>query len=395
MAVIFVEGFTGFPRESATSALSSLLSGGYLLPTTYNDGNAPYPAASRYDVLADAIFADRNVMRMIKNSTSATAQEVGINVPYNFATNPAKVVLGFTLTCGMPANATAKYANSILIGTAYSPSYPRFAMMYTATGAARTKALVSETFAVIDFNDSATAAPNAGIKVPSSGTASAFPFTPNAQHHVELLIEQDVNRIRMYVDGTLAGDGAFAGEVGNMNSGFAIVTRSQTTGADKYAEVGNIYALAVDSVHTGPLGPTARVLEFAPASDAAVQWGRDESKYASNAAVVAQNFNGSDFVTAMDVGTTDLFNAPTGVGANAAQVFGVGIKVAAKSLTDATHAIKATVKVNGVSLDSAEAALPLNTNTVFTRDGSINPNTNAVWKPTEVAAGQFGYKLSK
>lgn len=395
MAVIFVEGFTGFPRETATAALSSLLSGGYLLPTTYNDNNAPYPVVSRYDVLADAIFADRNVLRMIKNNASATATEEGINVAYNFETNPAKVVLGFTLTCGMPANATAKYANSILIGTAYSQANPRFAMMYNAAGVARTRSLLTETFAVIDFNDSATAAPNAGVKVPSKGTVSAFPFTPNAQHHVELLIEQDVNRVRMYVDGTLVGDGTFAGEVANMNSGFAIVARSQTTGTDKYAEVGNIYALAVDSIHTGPLGPTARVLEFAPASDAAVQWSRDESKYASNAALVGQNFNGSDFVTAMDAGTTDLFNSPAGVGANAAQVFGVGIKVAAKSLTDTTHAIKATVRVNGVSLDSTEAALPLNTNTVFTRDGSINPGTNAVWKPAEVSTGQFGYKLSK
>lgn len=393
MSVLFVEGFTGFPRETGiNSANSSLLTGGYLLPTTVNDNSGSYPTGSGYSIVPDPIFADRNLLRMQQQNTSSVVEE-GINVSYGATPNPAKVVLGFTVT--MTTEALAKYLFSLLIGSAYSATNPQNAMMYTSAGAGRTRSLMTEVFAAIDFNNPATASPNAGILVPgNAASAAAVPFTPNVQHHIELLLEQDVNRIRMYLDGVLVGDAAFPGTLANMNTGFCIALRKQVSGT-KYADIGNIYALAVDAVHTGPLGPAARVLEVAPNADAAVQWQRDETKYASNTAVVSQNYNNTDFVSAMDAGTTDLFSLPPSVGANAAQIYGVGIKVAAKSLTDATHAIKATVKVNGVSLDSTEAALPIGGSQVFVRDASINPNTNAIWKPAEVSAGQFGYKLSK
>ena len=70
MSVIFVEGFTGYPREAATSATSSLLAGGYLLPTAVNGVTPTYPAGSGYNIIADPIFADRNVLEGIHRRSS-------------------------------------------------------------------------------------------------------------------------------------------------------------------------------------------------------------------------------------------------------------------------------------------------------------------------------------
>lgn len=398
MAVLFVEGFTGYPRESNILAdASSLLSGGYMLPTALGNNSAPYYGGNRYSIVPDAIFADRNVLRMQSVPPNNTLGELGINMKHGAATNPPKAVLGFTVTATTPA--AAKYDYQLVFGTAYNPDLPADSLMYTAAAVPRKTALLTEAFAMINFNATSVAYPEAGIALPgNSSSVAATTFSPNVLHHVEFVLEQDVNRVRMYLDGTLIADGTFPGKLTNLNSGFAITTKTkvanQPIASTINVEIGNLFYLAIDSVHTGPLGPGARVLEVAPISDADVQWQRDDS-YASNAEVVAQNYNGNNFLTAMDAGTTDLFNMPAGVSTNATQIYGIGVKMAAKSLTDSTHAIKATSKYAGVTADSTEAALPLNVNAVLTRDMSVNPSTNKIWTPAEVSAGQFGYKLSK
>lgn len=389
MSVIFVEGFTGYPREAAaTSLTSSLLAGGYLLPTAVNAGTPTYPAGSGYSIVADPIFADRNILRFLPQSTTSQIEQA-LTWNYNLAANPAKVVLGFTLLVNIHQPA-AKSNWQVMIGSPNMSVVP-------ATGLPRGTALMTEAFATLDFNNSVVAAPNAAILVPGNSTSpAATQFTSAVTHHCELFLESDVNRVRLYLDGVLVADGPFNGNLPLMNAGFSIHSNKKVAGANNWVDIGNIYTLAIDSVHTGPLGPAARVIEIAPTADVQAQWARDEAKFASNAAVAGQLFTQvNDFLTAMDVGTTDLYAGPPGIAGNAAQIFGVGIKVAAKSLTDNTHAMKTTVRMNGVSLDSSEFALPLQTNSTTVRDASINPATNAIWKPAEVSAGQFGYKLSK
>lgn len=377
MAIIMAEGFKMYPLETAATYLtSSLLKGGWTLLTTAST-NAASTSNQSFAIVPDTIFPDRAVLRF--NNVSVTSRQ-STSASWDFGASPAKVLLGFTVLMVPPvATPTTKYEASFGVGP----------LRYHVAGAAPVD---SRLFFRVNFNQASIAAPLGALMVPGE-TTTGTTVEWNRTYHIELLLESDVNRIRLYLDGVLAGDAAYAGTVADLTKGFTIFSSRAVPGAFSF-EIGNIYAAQIDSVHTGPFGPAARVLEVAPTVDSTVQFQRDTAKYGSNAAVVGQDVNSTDFVTAMDSGTKDLFNGASSLATSAAQVYGVAIKVRAQSFTADGHNMRTKVAFNGVELDNTtNIPLLVSGPTTAVRDASINPQTSAKWVPADIATAKFGYML--
>ena len=244
------------------------------------------------------------------------------------------------------------------------------------------------------------AIPNNGddgqVKTNAGAVTLTTPLVKKAKWtHFELLLEQDVDRVRLYLDGTLVYDATWTGTFASTTGGFSIVflRNTATTGPDTH-KVSNLYCLGVDAVHTGPVGPSARVLEIVPPNDQAVQFTRPAS-YASNAAVLAQMYNATnaDYLTAGDP-STDLYGGVDAVAANAAQVFGAVMKVNAMSMAEGTHTIAAATK-SGATTSISTKTYPLTLGALkpIEMDISKNPATNAAWTPSEITAAGIGFRL--
>jgi len=333
MAILMAEGFKMYPPETAaTYQSSSLLKGGWSLLTTVAS-YAPSTSNQSYAIQADSIFPDRAVLRL-NNTTASTPQAISASWDFGLSSPPAKVLIGFTMLMVSPvATPTIKYDVAYGVG----PAGYHVANVTPAD---------ARLFFRVYFAHASVAAPLGALLVPGS-TLTATTIEWNRTYHVELLLESDTNRIRMYLDGVLVGDAAYAGTVSDLTKGFCFFRNRAVAGVFPW-EIGNIYAAQIDSVHTGPFGPAALVLEVAPTVDSTVQFQRDSVKYASNAAVVGQDVNSTDFVTAMDSGTKDLFNGSSNLATSAAQVYGVAIKVRAQSFTTDGHNLRTKVAFNGV-----------------------------------------------
>lgn len=378
MAVLMAEGFKMFPLEAnATYLSSSLLKGGWSLLQTVS--NAANVTTQSYDIVADSVFPDRSALR-INNTSTATLTAISASWDYGLAAPIPKVLVGFTMLMTPPvANPSTKYDVAFGVGP--------LGAHVVGSGI-----VDSRLFFRVHFANATVAAPLGALQVPGS-TLTPTTIEWGRLYHVELLLESDSNRIRVYLDGTLVGDAPYAGTVADLTKGFSFIRYKAVAGVFSW-DVANIYAVQIDAVHTGPFGPSARVLEVAPTSDAVAQFQRDTTKYASNAAVVGQDVNSTDFVSAMDSGTKDLFNGAASVASSAAQIYGVAIKVRAQSFTTAGHNLRTKVSFNGVELDNTNnMSLPVTAMATFVRDASINPQTSAKWLPSDIAAAQFGYQL--
>lgn len=213
--------------------------------------------------------------------------------------------------------------------------------------------------------------------------------------HFEVFIEQDTDRVRVYLDGTLVLDYAYTGTFGRATGGISLTALRNPAQTGVFnTKFSNIYLLGCDDVHTGPLGPGARVLELPPQADFATTWDRPAA-YASNAAVLQQYFNATNpaYLTT-GVPTADLYKGPDAVTANAATVYGVAMKVNAFTMAEGTHDIAAAARYGTTdAVGPRSYGLTLGTLKPYTLDISKNPATAARWTPSEITAAGIGIKM--
>lgn len=375
MAVLYAEGFSSLPRASSAFGVTSLTTLGYT-PQVLNNGNSNVTTNTAWQaaIEPDPTFGDRSRITM-KCTNNAYNWIASLRKPLD-TRGFNKFVIGFV---GRVESALTTAS----VRLAITPGLP-------TTSAS----LPADMLAYVNIPlDGTTKGYVAGY-----GTA---PFTidvvKNQEFHMEVLIEDDVDRLRVYIDGVLKVDITYTANFASATGGFTLSTWLPATMANVSTggAFSNIYVLGIDAVHTGTLGAAARVLEIAPPGDMDVQWKRPDS-YATNAAVMAQMFNSAspDYLAASNVGDYDVYSAPSAVAANAVQVFGAGIKINAMTMAAGSHTIKPVVKTaTGVHEIGTEAPLQLGVlNPIFV-DASVNPDTNAIWTPSALTASGFGMKL--
>jgi len=376
MAVLFAEGFTGVPRASQTMSVSSLATLGYVLKSLNGtSGDVTSNSSWAAQVTADPVFADRN--RAILYSTNNGSRWLSqMRMPLD-TRGFEKFVIGFTAETRSPT--TAQTLEVILTGN--TP--------------ATTTAMPADTIVAVIV-------PNDGVSPGEAYDGTTSTPLPNVAKgklmHIEALIEQDVDRVRIYVDGVLVCDYTYTGTFAKADGGFSLIARWPTAQSNSSSGVyfSNVYMLGVDATHPGILGPATRILEAAPQTDKAVEWKRPDA-YASNAAVLQQYFDAATPAYLTTGGpATDLYGGLDAVGQNAAAVHGAVFKMQAMTMAEGEHTLSSAVSYNGTqAVGTKEYPLALGTLNTFVMDVSKNPVTNAKWTPQEIANAGFGFKLIK
>lgn len=383
MSALFAEGFTGVARGTVNTmaAVVPLKSLNWQANAIYNGNTAVTASDTNHQMTieADPIFATRNRLSVKAGLVSAVTSYIQqYKMPLD-TTGFEKFVIGFVFNMDSTTSTTGNFQFVFAGPTMWTSS--------TATPPA------NELFAGLIFPDNG-----------ADGTAYAFSGSPGAttplikkgkDTHFEALIEQDVDRVRIYLDGTLVLDSTYTGTFASATGGFSFLIRTTTTIVSTITlKMSNLYVLGLDTIHTGVLGPSTRVLEQAPQTDKAVEWKRPDG-FASNAAVLQQAFNSgvANYLTT-GVVATDLYNGLDAVGQNAATVHGAVFKVQAMTMAEGSHALASAVSYNGTQLiGTKEYPLTLATLQIFNMDVSKNPVTNAKWTPQEIANAGFGYNL--
>lgn len=388
MAILGVEGFTGVPRASRNfqdGAVDPMASLGWTFQGRFSgtsiitaDGNV------QTQIVADPVFASRNVYKMAKTGTSTVdfVDQARLSIDTR---GYSKFVFGGVFQYDTVAND----ANSVWVclggPTLWSSSrspYPN-----------------SDIFAELNIPNNGGAGTAYGVMGTTQVQQQSPELVKGKPIHFEVLLEEDSRRCRVYLNGTLTLDMSLPSgySFAKQDSGISLIMLCTPPGSTASAfsvSWSNIYFLGVDAVHTGVLGPGARVIEAAPAADLAVQFVRP-STYASNAAVLAQMFNATapDYLTAGEPGT-DLYTGINAVAANASKVYGAAMKVNATTMAEGTHTIAAAARSGATDWISPKTyTLTLGAIKPFVMDASVNPATGAVWTPAEVTASGIGFSL--
>lgn len=392
MSVQYVDGFTSltrqtmsFPNATTTAAgQGTVLYKAGWLPYSIVNGTSAGGASSQAIIQADPLFPSRNKLNLRKNATAAftwtTVMAQAIETaPYD------KFVVGFMCqVAGSTASATLGPSVCVLDGSILTTAPPNST---TAPPGMLCRFFLP--------TDGATA----GIAYSAAGTetATSDQLKANVDTHYELFIETDVQRLRAYANGVLVLDVTYTGTFKTKNGiGLGMWTGNNANNGQGNIDVifSNLYVLGVDAVHTGVLGPGARVLEVAPQTDFSVQWDRPTG-YASNAAVL-QQYNDASAPGYLTTGqaATDLYVGPDAVAANAATVYGAALKSYGMTMADGTHVLTAATQYQGTNGQSAKSAtLQLGAMTNYTFDISLNPKTGLKWTPSEITAAAMGIKL--
>jgi hypothetical protein len=392
MSVQYVDGFTSLARQTvsfpnpvtiAAAQASVLYKAGWQAYSIIN-GTSAAGAVSQVIIQADTLFPSRNKMNIRKNSATAytwlsMAVQAIETTPYD------KFVVGFM--CQMTASvssATTGPSVCVFDGTALTQA--------PANSTSVPPGMLCRFYLP---TDGATA----GIAYSATGTetATSDQLKANVDTHYELFIETDVQRLRAYANGVLVLDVTYTGTFKTKNGiGLGMWTGNNANNGNGAHDMifSNLYVLGVDSVHTGVLGPGARVLEVAPQTDFSVQWDRPTG-YAANAAVL-QQYNDASAPGYLTTGqaATDLYVGPDAVAANAATVYGAALKTYGMTMADGTHVLTAATQYQGTNGQSAKSAtLQLGALTNYTFDISLNPKTGLKWTPSEITAAAMGIKL--
>jgi hypothetical protein len=392
MSVLHVDGFTTLARQTiafpnaVTTALgqASLLYKAGWLPYSIINGTSAAFTNTQAIIQADPVFATRNKLNLRKNSSTAftwlsVLMQAIETTPYD------KFVIGFMCQF-VPAVSSATTGPSICVFDGSMVTAPPANSTSTPPG------LLCRFFLPTDGVTSGIAYSAAGTE-----TATSDQLKANTDIHFEILVETDVQRLRAYANGILVLDIAYTGTFKTKNGfGVGMWTGSNANNGNGAHDMifSNMYVLGVDAVHTGVLGPGARVLEVAPQTDFAVQWDRPLA-YASNAAVLQQtnDVTSPAYLTAGSA-ATDLYVGPDAVAANAATVYGVAVKAYGMTMADGTHTLTAATQYDGTNGQSTKTGtLVLSTMTNYVFDVSLNPKTGLKWTPSEVTASAMGIKL--
>lgn len=393
MSVLFAEGFTSLARQTiafpnvltaAQSQLLPLYKAGWLAYSVVN-GTSASGASSQAIIQADPIFATRNKLNLRKNAATTFTWLTTMHQAMDTSAND-KFVIGFMCQF-VPTTSSATAGPSICVMDGSLLAAP------PANSTATPSGLLCRFYLPTDGVTPGIAYSAAGTETTTSDQLKA-----NTDIHFEIFVETDVQRLRAYANGILILDVAYTGTFKTKNGfGVGMWTGNNANNGNGAHDMifSNMYVLGVDAVHTGVLGPATRVIETAPATDVDVHFDRQGS-FASNAAVMAQMFDTTNggILTASVAGTYDIYNAPDAVAANAAQVYGAGIKTLAMSMTEGSHALRPAIKDNvGVAEVGAEIPLTIGVQQFKFADMSVNPRTSQIWTPAQLQSVGFGIKL--
>jgi hypothetical protein len=380
MTVLFMEGFTGIPRAATPFMAHTPLNSMGWTTNGRQGGTGTIGADTNVTgvIEADTVFADRNQVSFNKAPITFSSYFLQAVMPLDTSGYEKFVIGGMFMATTTMTTAANVY---LCIGDQ---------TLWTSSTASFPLSNIFVQLAVPNDGSNGTVMTGAG------GSQLVTPLLKKDKWtHFEIFLEQDADRVRVYLDGTLVLDATWTGTFAGTSSGLGLVAlRNASSNGTDMNKFSNLYVLGVDSIHTGPVGPAARVLEIAPPSDFAVEFTRPSS-FASNAAVLAQMYNAdtSNYLTA-GLPATDLYGGINAVAANAAQVFGAAVKVRAMSMADGTHTISAAAKSGSTDWVGAKTyTLTIGALKPFVMDVSRNPATNAAWTPSQIAAAGIGFRL--
>lgn len=393
MSVLFAEGFTGIARGTdgfpGTNVIANmpnhrLYKLGWAPFSVYN-GTSVGSSTAQVIIEADPVFGDRNRMDLKKNSPGGWTWLQFMTQALDTSRHD-KFVIGFMCqTINTDVAAGRGISVAVFDGNAQTT---------LPTNAATTPANLLCRFRLP--NDGA---PGVAMSAAGTETTTSDQLKVGVDVHYEILIETDVQRLRAYANGILVLDVPYTGAF-KSRAGFALGMWTGTNSVDGTGTVdmkfSNVYALGIDTVHTGKLGPATRILEMAPPSDKTVEWNRPDG-FASNAAVLQQLFdNASPKFLSTGGPAKDLYTGFDAVAANAGELYGVSFRVRAQTMADGTHLLKGLVSSGTSELESANAAtLQLANPANFSFDASVNPATGQKWTISQLTTAGIGMKLTQ
>lgn len=401
MSVQYATGFGGLnlatpARYTATYTWPFVANDGMTLKTQVAAANGPlvYGLAG---IVVDPTFPTRKLLQYTYTNAVAGAEFVGLGVP-GAPDNQKGVVLGFTFS--------ESYSGTTPAANAAAPYRHGLAVVSSTGGKA-----ASTTMSLID--------PKQGLLVLgdalSAGSPARFPlcvygrntFTRPASvtktyaidmlHQVEVMIERASKRVRVYLDDELVQDFVFDGaDISTVMNGLQIVTWRDGSYSTSYrftVDIGNIYMIALDDVHTERLGSSARVVDYAPASDRSVEMVNSNEDASGNYQTADQVFDAASEYALMskEGGSSDLYGIPQSLFTDAAAIHGVGIKVSAVDVGGGGHNIASLAEKDGKTAQGPSAPISVDMTTVFS-DASVNPSTGAKWQVSELTTGSIGFR---
>jgi len=397
MTLIIAEGFTLLPQnptkndDRATTLLTKM---GWEVGDTANASVTE--TFTKFNVIPDEIFPDRNVLKIGAVAASSAARGAFLRYRIPDDEVPDKLLVGCVV----------RYVLSSV--TARVSFYPAFGTINMQKVTTATGGLTDLDEGLWLFTATGTAGgsnlpnPNGSFAVVApwdkAGGYQDFYLESGRDYHVEYLIERDTGRLRMYVDGQLVSDYTYQGKkLEDLTKGFTFWQGGSNTPNGCYGLYSNIYALGIDDTHTGPLGPATRVLEVLPEADISVEFARNEKLFESNAAVLGQDLvNSNGYLSGGEEGQQDILSLQTDlIKMNAAQIYGIQIKISAGNYDIDPHDVGIMIGTDGSMTEPDSHPLQPLEGKLLSRDISKNPNTGALWTPSEVTQLTIGYKVNK
>lgn len=402
MAVQYATGFGGLnlvtpARMALTNQWQFIGWDGISLKCMVGTSNSATPYASA-GIVTDPTFPSRKLFRFNHTEGNSGPEFIGLGISAG-ATEPEKgIIFGFTFTESYsgttPAlNAAAPYRHGIAV------------MSSTAAKTASSSMVMSDPKqCLVVLGDGLSKGAPAryplclyGRNVFTRPASPLFTYDINQIHHVEVMIERANKRVRAYVDDQLVQDYTFDGaNISTVMQGLQLVLWRDGTYSSQYlfcTDIGNVYMLSMDDTHTDRLGSSARVVDYAPASDRSVQMRNSNDDAAGNYQTASQMFDASSeySLVAADGGSTDLYGMPQSIYSDAAVVHGVGVKIRAVDIAGGGHKVASVAEVNGKQIVGPEVVMTNTVQTMFS-DASINPDTAKKWSVGELYAGSIGMK---
>jgi hypothetical protein len=387
MSVLFTESWARFNRRApATAELNNdLAAGGYEL-RSYSSGTsypptAPVAGTNKWMVDADPVYASRNALLCFR--AGANSSSSGAFVLSKFDAPCSHYRMGVRARV---AHTGAGAACRFVIGSQALAKNPGTTSYVSAN--------IWDTLIGIDSvsGGALTGVSNSTVGVPG------YSF-PGGDVFIEVEVDTVNNLVRVWVDDLLIVDSAFAPGVlaaakaeYDLGIGFGYLG----IGVFPAIYVRDIYCLAVDDeAPFQRLGPTTQVIGEAPTDDISVEFTRPGG-FASNAEVAALPVvpSPSDYLTADQVGQTDLYGvAASEVATAASQVYAVCIKTQVANFAAAAHTVGAVVRSGAVPVTGTESLGPITPGSGFLNKAAyfaVNPDTGVAWTPQEAADAEFG-----
>lgn len=384
MALLLAEGFTFLPQGDVASAQETGLNKmGWEVSSrvsNYDDDRV------KFSIVPDEIFPERNVCEI--GAKTLFYDNTGSRMTYRFPAGdvPQKLVVGYVLSLANMGSPSVREVFNIAFGSA----------SLVKTSASNGAPLVpKEAFFRVEFGKTGVF-PLGEMSAPWGGAVVNSPLELNREYHFEWLIEKDTGRIRLYLDGVLTVDYTYSGTLlAKLTDGFTLYLGQESSlRFVPKMRISNVYALGIDAVHTGILGPAARVMEVAPETDILSQFNRDEAKYASDAELLRQSVYGSDFLTGSEPGTSDVFGLGlASVRANAASVFGVQHRVRSGNFDSDSHVLGLTSGTAATQDIQRNFSFTPSEVTMVAHDVSVDARSGNVWTLPNISDLTVGFTI--